>query len=180
MAATIIATPGAADANSYLTLAEAGAYADGDIAAAEWYTSTTDQRTRALISATRSMDLIEFTGTRSSTTQALSWPRTGVTTTDGAIANNVIPVKIKEATWEVAKSLLKEMVVAGQTAGSTSLIPGIPNSGLQRVKIDVLEVEWKKDVPIAITPLKALPQLQQLLQDLLLNTPGYTRLVVRS
>lgn len=180
MAATINATPGAADANSYLTMAEAAAYADGDIDAVNWYASTVDQRTRALISATRSMDLVEFTGTRSSTTQALSWPRTGVTTTDGAIANNVVPTKVKEGTWEIAKSLLKDMVIAGQVAGSTSLIPGIPNAGLKRVKLDVLEVEWKPDQQLAITPLKALPQLQQLLQDLLLNTPGYTRLVVRS
>lgn len=180
MAAEIIATVGAANANSYITLAEAQAYADGDINAAEWDGSTTDQKKRALITATRNLDLVGFVGTRSTTTQALAWPRKDFRTSEKTYANNEIPAEIKLATWELAKALVKDMVVAGQVAGSTSLIPGIPNAGLKRVKLDVMEVEWKPDYQPAVTPLKALPQLQQLLQDLILNTPGQTVAVVRS
>lgn len=180
MTATIIATAGAADANSYITLAEAQAYADGDIDAAQWDDATTDQKTRALITATRNLDLVGFVGTRSSTTQALAWPRKDFTTTEKTYADDEIPSEIKQATYELAKSLVKDMIVAGAVAGSTSLIPGIPNAGLKRVKLDVMEVEWKPDQQPAITPLKALPQLQQLLQELILNTPGQLIAVVRS
>jgi len=180
MTASIIATPGAADANSYITLAEAQAYADGDIDAVEWYAASTDQRTRALITATRNLDLVGFVGTRSTTTQALAWPRKDFKTTEKTYADDEIPAEIKTATWELAKSLVKDMVVAGQVAGSTPLIPGIPNAGLKRVKLDVMEVEWKPDQQLAVTPLKALPQLQQLLQELLLNTPGQTIAITRS
>jgi hypothetical protein len=180
MAAEINATVGAADANSYITLAEAQAYADGDIDAVEWYAASTDQRTRALITATRNLDLVGFVGTRSTTTQALAWPRKDFTTTEKTYGDDEIPAEIKLATWELAKSLVKDMVISGAVAGSTPLIPGIPNAGLKRVKLDVMEVEWKPDQQPAITPLKALPQLQQLLQELILNTPGQTVAVVRS
>ena len=180
MAAEINATVGAADANSYITLAEAQTYADGDIDAVEWYAASTDQRTRALITATRNLDLVGFVGTRSTSTQALAWPRTGFTTTEKTYADDEIPTEIKLATWELAKNLVRDMVVAGQVAGSTPLIPGIPNAGLKRVKLDVMEVEWKPDYQAPITPLKALPQLQQLLNELILNTPGQTIAVVRS
>lgn len=180
MTATIVATAGAANANSYITLAEAQAYADGDIDATQWDDATTDQKTRALITATRNLDLVGFVGTRSSTTQALAWPRKNFTTTEKTYADNEIPAEIKQATYELAKSLVKDMIVAGAVAGSTSLIPGIPNAGLKRVKLDVMEVEWKPDQQAAITPLKALPQLQQLLQELIINTPGQTISVVRS
>jgi hypothetical protein len=180
MTATIIATPGAADANSYITLAEAQAYADGDIDAVEWYAASTDQKVRALITATRNLDLVGFVGTRSTTTQALAWPRKDFTTTEKTYADDEIPAEIKQATYELAKSLVKDMVIAGQVAGSTPLIPGIPNAGLKRVKLDVMEIEWKPDAQTAITPLKAVPQLQNLLQDLILNTPGQTVAVVRS
>lgn len=180
MAAAIIATPGAPDANSYLTLQEAQAYADGDIDAVEWYAASTDQKTRALLTATRNLDLVGFVGERATSTQALAWPRKNFTTTEKTYAAGEIPAEIKIATWQLANSLVRDMVIAGQTAGSTSLIPGIPNSGLKRVKLDVMEVEWKQDVPTKITPLKALPQLQNLLQELLLNTPGQTIAVVRS
>ncbi len=179
-APAIVATPGAADANSYITLAEAQAYADGDIDAVEWYASTTDQRTRALITATRNLDLVGFVGTRTSTTQALAWPRTGFTTTEKTYTATEIPAEIKLATWQLANSLVRDMVIAGQSAGTQSLIPGIPNSSLKRVKLDVMEVEWKPDVQPAITPLKAIPQLQKLLQELLLNTPGQAIPVQRS
>ena len=180
MTATIIATAGAPDANSYITLAEAQAYADGDIDAVEWYAASTDQRTRALITATRNLDLVGFVGTRSTTTQSLAWPRKGFTTSEKTYADDEIPVEIKTATWELAKALVKDIVIAGQTAGSTSLIPGIPNAGLRRVKLDVLEVEWKPDQPAAVSPLRALPQLQNLLQELILNTPGQTISITRS
>jgi len=81
MAVTIDATVGGENANSYLTLeaAEAiigGFVQDDDVVA--WASATTDQKNRALVSATQRLDRERFLGARATDTQALQWPRTGV------------------------------------------------------------------------------------------------------
>jgi hypothetical protein len=81
MAITIDATIGGASANSYLTLADAQDLIDGmvendDVTA--WASATTDQKNRALYSATQRLDRERFLGARATDTQALQWPRTGV------------------------------------------------------------------------------------------------------
>jgi len=81
MAVVIVATPGAADANSYLTLAEAQAIIDGFVQDADiqhWNSGNTDSRNRALFTATQRLDRERFLGARATDTQALQWPRTGV------------------------------------------------------------------------------------------------------
>ena len=81
MAITIDATVGGASANSYLTLADAQDLIDGmvendDVTA--WASATTDQKNRALYSATQRLDRERFLGARATDTQDLQWPRTGV------------------------------------------------------------------------------------------------------
>ena len=81
MAITIDATVGGASANSYLTLSAAQDLIDGmvendDVTA--WASATTDQKNRALYSATQRLDRERFLGARATDTQALQWPRTGV------------------------------------------------------------------------------------------------------
>ena len=81
MAISITATVGSASANSYLTLADAQAIVDGlveDDDVAAWASATTDQKNRALYTATQRIDRERFLGARASDTQALQWPRTGV------------------------------------------------------------------------------------------------------
>ena len=81
MAITIDATIGGASANSYLTLAAAQAIIDGfveDDDVTAWATATTDQKNRALYTATQRLDRERFLGARATDTQALQWPRTGV------------------------------------------------------------------------------------------------------
>jgi hypothetical protein len=81
MAVVIVATPGAANANSYLTLAEAQAIIDGFVQDADvqhWNTGNTDSRNRALFTATQRLDRERFLGARATDTQSLQWPRTGV------------------------------------------------------------------------------------------------------
>mgnify|MGYP006258330759 FL=1 len=81
MAISITATAGSASANSYLTLADAQAIVDGlveDDDVAAWASATTDQKNRALYTATQRIDRERFLGARASDTQALQWPRTGV------------------------------------------------------------------------------------------------------
>ena len=81
MAVVIVATPGAANANSYVTLAEAQAIVDGFVQDADvqhWGSGNTDSRNRALFTATQRLDRERFLGARATDTQALQWPRTGV------------------------------------------------------------------------------------------------------
>lgn len=81
MAVVIVATPGAADANSYLTLADAQAIIDGFVEDADiqhWNSGNTDSRNRALFTATQRLDRERFLGARATDTQSLQWPRTGV------------------------------------------------------------------------------------------------------
>ena len=81
MAISIDATVGGANANSYLTLAAAQAIIDGFVEDADvtaWVSATTDQKNRALFTATQRLDRERFLGARATDTQALQWPRTGV------------------------------------------------------------------------------------------------------
>jgi hypothetical protein len=81
MAVVIDATAGGANANSYLTLADATAIIDGFVEDADvqhWNSGNTDSRNRALFTATQRLDRERFLGARATDTQALQWPRTGV------------------------------------------------------------------------------------------------------
>ena len=81
MAITIVATIGAANANSYLTVATAdsiieGLIEDDDVTA--WASATTDQKNRALYTSAVRIDRERFLGARATDTQSMQWPRTGV------------------------------------------------------------------------------------------------------
>jgi hypothetical protein len=81
MAVVIDATAGGANANSYLTLVQAQAIIDGFVEDADvqhWGSGNTDSRNRALFTATQRLDRERFLGARTTNTQALQWPRTGV------------------------------------------------------------------------------------------------------
>ena len=84
MAITIVATVGAATANSYITLTECNELIDGlvqDEDVAAWDTSSTtstDAKNRALYTACQRIDRERFLGAKATDTQALQWPRTGV------------------------------------------------------------------------------------------------------
>lgn len=76
MALVLIVTPGAADANSYATLADAEAYALTLPVANDWNAASTEQKNAALVQATRLMDTLRWKGYRTNySTQALQWPR---------------------------------------------------------------------------------------------------------
>ena len=81
MAITITATVGSASANSYLTLSDANAIIEGlvlDDDVTAWDNSTTDNKNRALFTATQRIDRERLLGARVADTQALQWPRSGV------------------------------------------------------------------------------------------------------
>jgi hypothetical protein len=81
MAISITETVGAANANSYLSLADAQSLIDGlveDADVVSWASATTDQKNRALYTAAQRIDRERFLGARVNDTQAMQWPRSGV------------------------------------------------------------------------------------------------------
>jgi len=130
MSVTLVATAGAADANSYATVAEAQAYFDTRVAVAGW--DDADDQAVLLMMATRLIDATfsarrtfvkpttgvnarpgyfenrpTWTGTRPVTNLSrLAWPREGMYDRNGtAIASTVIPQELKDATAELAGAL---------------------------------------------------------------------------
>lgn len=101
MAITIIATPGGVDSNSYATLAEADTYLEAHLKADAWAALDDERKKAALVAATRSLENYKFGGLKAAGTQALGWPRTGVSDNDGYTISGV-PSRLKSAQFEYA------------------------------------------------------------------------------
>lgn len=125
MSATIVQETGAvvANANSYVTLAEAELYFETHPQATAWAASSTDSKNRLLITAARVLDnCIKFNGYKVSASQAMQWPRalardtdqfggvlgrvSGTTINFGDFPSDAIPKGIKDAQCEMARFLL--------------------------------------------------------------------------
>jgi hypothetical protein len=159
--------------------------AAGDIATTRldtttWDAASNDIRTRALISATTSLDTLSYLGSRTTTTQALCWPRKYAYTSERDYTDTEIPSALQNATFDLACALITTPTLLTATSASASLLPNIANNDLKRVKLDVLEVEWRSTSNQRITPLTALPHLRQLLAPLLGTIPGPTIAITRS
>jgi hypothetical protein len=128
MSVIIIATPGHAQANSYITEVEADNYFAARLPLTPKWEDAADP-TAAIVMATRTMDALMkpiksyvpgraggagyyrttrgWAGAPATTTQRLAWPRTGMLDRNGnAIASNVIPQELKDAVAEFAGQLI--------------------------------------------------------------------------
>ena len=150
MAITIVATVGANNANSYVTLQEAqdivdGLIEDDDVIA--WGSSTEDQKNRALYTATQRIDRERFLSARTNEGQALQWPRTGVKKPDTYINTYAIgfPFSITEDYFddnEIPDQVKKAEVVLAVYLNNNK--DGLGLSGLEdykRIKLGNLEAE---------------------------------------
>ena len=134
MAATIDATLKGTAANSYVTLAEANAYFE-TVPHDEHWTGSDDAKNRVLITATRYLDNFEYYGTRCSTTQALKWPRKDYKVDGVKIDETYIPQPIKNATFELAHSLLYKGEALVGTTGTQGTY--------EQVELGDLKVKFK-------------------------------------
>ena len=124
MASTLIATPGATDANSYITLAEGEEIATCSLNTGKWgeSDSTDERKTKALQEATRLIDpYIVFNGYPSTSSQVLAFPRYGLLLPNlyTEIPRVTIPEPIKIATWQMARALLTTDLSSPVTAASS-------------------------------------------------------------
>ena len=136
MPATINATLSSASANSYVTLADADAYFETVPNSATWTDKTTDQKNRALISATRWIDTLNFYGDRCDAGQALKWPRTNYDVDNITLECSLIPSDIKYATYELARALANDTDAVTGNTGTSGLY--------DQVELGDLKVKYSK------------------------------------
>ena len=171
MTVTVVATAGASNANSYLSVAAADDLANLYLGTLNWSGATTDNKGRALIMATRYLDELRWIGEKASSSQALLWPRSEAECGDWGFTSSEIPQPIKQATFDLAEALLGNSTLLGGTgSGSTELIPGIPNANLKRARVDVIDVEFASvQQAEAKNALNVVPHLAQVLGCLCLS-----------
>lgn len=96
---------GKADAESFISVADALAYHEARGNAAWAAVATDTVREQLLRKATDYMEFAygqRWKGVRTTTTQALSWPRSGVFINDNLIPSNVVPTAVQRACAELA------------------------------------------------------------------------------
>lgn len=173
MAVELIATPGAEDANSYLTVEEADAYFESRIKGESWSNASADEKAAALITATRVLDSMSvgqrrlirpsnkdpfyltsrtWTGTIATDTQALAWPRIGMRDRHGrSIASDTIPKELKQATAELAGQLY----LTDRTLDNEAVVQGISSISAGSVSIsfkDAIEAKVLPDLVLSLLP----------------------------
>lgn len=181
MAVTIDATVGGANANSYLTLAAAQALIDGfveDDDVVAWGTATTDQKNRALTSATQRLDRERFLGARATDTQALQWPRTGVRKPDTYINTYAVGFPFRITTDYFTDTEIPTQVQYAQCVLAVYLNnnkDGLGLSGVEdykRVQIGSLSVETAGASSMATGADRLPPIFERYLTGLRISGPG--------
>lgn len=161
MSVTLVETPGASNANTYATEAEADAYFEARLPLTPPWADA-DDKTAPLAMATRLIDSFvqpfraydadrkvyitrrQWTGAPATTTQKLAWPRTGMYDQNGnAIASDVIPDALKEAQSELAGQLLVK---------DTSLDNAVSVAGIRSVSAGSVSVAFKDAITQHVLP----------------------------
>lgn len=137
---TLIATAGASNANTYVTLAVADQFhEDRPPSKTTWEDATNDEKNAAILWATQLLDaLIVWSGTVIDGDQALLWPRNGMVYPSGyAVAMDIIPTELQNATAEYARQLL-----AADRAGDSD----IETQGITSIKAGPVALTFKDSV----------------------------------
>lgn len=164
---------GLADADSYVDPAGALAtsYMAAHLYADAWTAATTGQREAAVMQATRLLDgVYSWNGDRTTTTQALGWPRSGFYV-DGVRVNG-LPRRIAEATLETALALLQRNRTSDTGSGEAEVQSITLGSG-------ALKLDLGSDPTVAPTPSNRMvpPYVVRLLNEYGdMNGGGMTRI----
>jgi hypothetical protein len=107
----LTATIGSSSADSYVTLAEAATY-HANRGNTAWDAADSEAQEWAARKATDYLDShYAWRGGRVASTQALDWPRAGVTVDGYVVATTVLPAALKAACFELAlKALSAELL----------------------------------------------------------------------
>jgi hypothetical protein len=166
---TVIATPGAPDANSFITVARGDTIADERLYATNWSAETDeDQKARAVIMATSEIAKECWKGIGASSTQSLPFPRTGLLDRNGyVVSSSTIPSDIELATFILADLLL----------GSNVTIESDPSvQGITKIKAGSVELGFKD-----VIEYKSIPEhVRRLIPDSWFCDDEDNNVVVRS
>lgn len=129
MALTVEDGTGLAAADSYISLADARTWA-----ANYGYTLPADDTEAevALRKAAQYVDLQPFKGSRTTSAQALEWPRTGVYCDGNLISYDTIPEQVKQA----------QTIAAATYGAGVDVRPETYGRQTKREKLDVMELEY--------------------------------------
>jgi hypothetical protein len=156
---------GLADANSYISVADADTY-HSDRGHTDWTAAAAEEKEQALILATQYLDgryRKRWKGYKSTTGQALSWPRLNVRDEDGYSLDGTIPARLTYATAEAALAQIK----------GTELSPELERGGqVRRERVGSLETEYSPGAPART----ALTAVSDLLRGLIIGGSGAVRI----
>ena len=179
MAITIHTTVGSSIANSYISLQEAqdlidGLVEDDDVTA--WASATTDQKNRALVTATKRIDRERFLGARATNTQALQWPRDGVRKPDTYINTYSIGFPFRVTTDYYTSTEIPSQVKEAEAILATYLNNnknGLGLSGLEDYKnVKLGNLEATPNFYGAVGADRVPPLFERFFTDLRISGPG--------
>lgn len=143
----LIATPGATDANSYVTLARANELLAMRLFTTTWTnTSVTDSnREAALQWATALLDAhYRWLGTATYPDQALGFPRSGLLKPNGQpLDSTIIPIEIERATSEFAMRLI---------ASDLTTVNSIAARGITELTAGPVKMKFEEGFQASIIP----------------------------
>lgn len=145
----LIVTPGAATANAYVSLAVADQYHLDRPFSDVWTAATTDQKSAAILWATKLMDLLwVWSGYPVDAIQALAWPRGAILRRNGWEYESLtaIPIEIQHATAEYARQLLE----SDRTADSDVETQGLTDLTVGPIRLSFKDSVYAKSVPDAV------------------------------
>ena len=123
-----------AGAESYMTVADSLTY-HSNLGNNTWATITTTQQEQALRRATNYMTQAyrgKWKGVRVTETQALDWPRSGVTVEDFEVADTIVPNEVKNACAELALRAAAGELLSDRKRAKV------------RVQVDVISTEYDR------------------------------------
>lgn len=177
MPTAIDSTPTSVTLNSFASVAEADAYFDKRLHDSVWTAATTATKEAALMWSSNQLNTLAWRGVRTSGTQPMAWPRTGMSYTEYdneneanytvvTIAVDAIPQVLKDATAELALSLM--------TSDSTIPSSAMP-AGITDLKVDTIALKFSKTKKYGFMS----DNLKNMLAALLTASAAYNAPVVR-
>ena len=145
---------------------------DADVTA--WAAATTDAKNRALYTATQRLDRERFIGARSTDTQALQWPRTGVRKPDTYINTYAVGFPFRITTDYYTDTEIPDQIKKAQAMLAVYLnnnVDGLGLTGLEdfkNVKVGSLDVTPAQSMGADKIP----PLVERYMTGLRISGPG--------
>ncbi|KKB09401.1 DnaT-like ssDNA-binding protein [Devosia chinhatensis] len=139
---------------------------------ASWAAATTGARDAALVRGSQSLDGLygaRYPGTITDAAQSLLWPRQGVIFRGQVFNDDVVPLPIIRAAYELA---LRELAAPGSTSPDY-----VPAGSIKRLKKGVGPLQKETEYAVPLTAAAARPVfslIDGILAELIIAAPGGT------